>query len=42
MGLWSEVDRVKNKADEQATEKDVFFQVRNFFKIPKFEFPRQK
>ena len=24
MGLWSEVDRVQNKADEQATEKDVF------------------
>ena len=23
MGLWSEVDRVQNKADEQATEKDV-------------------
>ena len=24
MGLWSEVDRVQNKADEKATEKDVF------------------
>ena len=25
MGLWSEVDRVQNKADEQATEKRRFY-----------------